>query len=202
VMNQRVRAFIAVDVSQEAKAALASIISRLKRETEGDRIRWGRAESIHLTLKFLGNVESALVQPVLEAVERAAYSSGPFQVALSKVGAFPRLEAPRVIWVGLQGDLEALVALQRRMEDEVSPLGFPKEERPFSPHLTLGRVNDGWVRRGENGLDLAKVTLNDQVAWRVEEVHLMQSVLTPSGAIYQRLGSTPLAEVKSKRGDV
>ena len=201
-MSQRVRAFIAVDVSQEAKTALASIVSRLKMRTEGDSIRWVRSEGIHLTLKFLGNVETALVQPVLAAVEKAVYSTLPFQVALSKVGAFPRLEGPRVIWVGLQGNLEALSALQQRMEDEVSPLGFPKEERPFSPHLTLGRVNNERVHRGGKGLDLAGVTLGDQVAWRVDEVHLMQSTPTPSGSIYTRLGSFPLSEVKSKRGDV
>ena len=192
-MSQRVRAFIAVDVSQEAKAALASIVSRLKMETEGDNIRWVRSEGIHLTLKFLGNVESALVQPVLAAVERAVLSTHPFQITLSKIGAFPRLEVPRVIWVGLQGDLEALSALQQRMEDEVSPLGFPEEERPFSPHLTLGRVNNGPVRRGGKGLNLAGVTLTDQVAWQVEEVHLMQSTPTQSGSMYTRLGSFPLS---------
>ena len=201
-MSQRVRAFIAVDVSHEAKAALASIISRLKSGTDGDRIRWVKSEGIHLTLKFLGNVESALVHHVLAAVERAVNGTPPFQVALSKVGAFPRLEAPRVIWVGLQGNLETLAALQRRMEDEVSPLGFPKEERPFNPHLTLGRVNDGRIPKSGSGLDLAKTTSRDEVAWWVEEVHLMQSTPTPSGSIYTRLGSIPLGEVKSKRGYV
>ncbi len=195
-MSEGIRTFIAVDVSPEAKDTLEWLIGRLK-EMERGRIRWGRPQGIHLTLKFLGDVDPDRVKGILEAVEKASSGMGPFQVALSGVGAFPNPETPRVIWVGLQGQLDSLVSLQQRVEQEMASLGFPKEGQPFSPHLTLGRVIGNWGRGG-HGLDLSKVTLEDEVAWRVDEVHLMQSTLTPAGAIYQRLGSIPLRGLETQ----
>ena len=190
-MSKKIRTFIAVDISPVAKVGLERLIQRLEEIGMGN-VRWVKPQGIHLTLKFLGDVDPARVEEILKVVDVASYGTKPFQLALSEVGAFPNLERPRVIWVGLQGEMEALAMLQRRVEEEMASLDFSKEERPFSPHLTLGRVGRNWRRRGGQGFDLSKLKVEEEATWRVEEVHLMQSTLTPSGAIYDRLGSVPL----------
>ena len=97
---------------------------------------------IHLTLKFLGNIDPHLVDNLLEAMRRSAQGSSPFRLQLSGLGLFPNAKEPWVLWVGVDGDLDPLRGLQERVEEAVVKLGFPRESRPFSPHLTLGRVHD------------------------------------------------------------
>ena len=137
-----VRAFIAVDISQEARAALAGVAERLQQQGVSG-VRWVRPEGIHLTLKFLGEIDTDLVGKILEAMERAVDGTMPLTLALSEPGAFPNANSPRVIWVGLQGDLDPLKELQSRIDQEVHLIGgFPKETRAFAPHLTLGRMRE------------------------------------------------------------
>ena len=189
-----VRAFIAVEISPEARDALAGVMARL-REGGVSGVRWARPESIHLTLKFLGDIDPALVDRTLAGIESASHGQGPFNLGLSELGAFPSLNSPRVIWVGLKGDLEPLGELQGRIDQEVSLAGgFLRESRHFSPHLTLGRLHDN-VRAEERrwaGKAATLVTLETEVWWEVGEVKLMRSTLTSAGAVYDALGTTQL----------
>ncbi len=189
-----VRAFIAVDISGEARDALAEVTKRLQ-EQGVSGVRWVRPEGIHLTLKFLGDMESTMIDRVMEGVESACKGTGPFELGLSEPGAFPSSKSPRVVWVGLRGELDLLERLQGRIDQEMhSVCGFPKERRAFTPHLTLGRMreNASGEERRRAGEALAKIPPENGVWWQVREVCLVRSTLTPSGAVYDILGSREL----------
>ena len=190
----KVRAFISIPISQETKAVLAATIRSLQREVVSG-VRWVKPEAIHLTLKFLGQIDHAQVEAVLKAMGSAARRTGPLDLRLGGLGGFPNASSPRVIWIALKGDLDALGKLQAKVDDEMSRvMGSPKETRPFAPHLTLGRMRDS-ASGGERriaGLALAKVETAEEAWWQVSEADLMRSTLTPSGAVYHRLGSCPL----------
>ena len=192
--GEKIRAFIAVDISGEARDALAQIVDRLK-GAGASEVRWARPEGIHLTLKFLGDIDLGLVDDISSAMERATRGTGPFAIGLAGLGAFPSTANPRVIWAGLNGELDALKQLQARLDRELhSGLGFSLERRPFSPHLTLGRVRDGASgdARRSVATAIADVSPDSDVSWQVERLNLIRSTLAPSGAVYQLLGSVKL----------
>ena len=154
-----------------------------------------RPEGIHLTLKFLGGIAPPMVEKVTQALEEACRGVKPFDLVLSHTGAFPNAERPRVLWVGLSGDLGSLAELQTRVESRMQRLGFPAETRRFSPHVTLGRVRDNTrtPERRRIGEAFDRIEVEDVPSWRVETVNLMQSTLMPTGAVYTALAKTPLA---------
>jgi 2'-5' RNA ligase len=170
---------------------LAEVIQRLAVQAPTG-VRWVDPAGIHLTLKFLGNVVPGLAGRIIEVMDRQAAS--PFSIHLSGLGMFPNERRPRVLWAGVQGALDPLQRLQEQIEEGVSRLGFPRERRPFSPHLTLGRVREP-VSSGALKRISAAVTstsLEPTEPWTVDSVHLMRSVLTPGGARYSTLASVPL----------
>ena len=188
------RAFIAVDISQEARVVLAETVKRAQ-EQGVTGVRWVRPEAVHLTLEFLGEIEPSLVESILGAMEGAARGTGPIALGLSGIGAFPSMSNPRVIWVGVNGDLGLLSELQARIDEAMYlSCSFPREERAFSPHLTLGRLRERQSAndRSAVGRALARVTLDVEIRWQVDQVHLVRSTLTPSGAEYDLLGSRRL----------
>ena len=189
-----VRAFVAIGISQEAREVLADVINRLQQRGVSG-IRWVRPEGVHLTLKFLGDVDAGLLEGILAAMERAAQGTASLSLALSGIGAFPSPKSPRVLWVGLGGELELLRELQARIDKELhQACGFSRERRAFTPHLTLGRTRENISadERRKLGAVLAEVALEAEVSWDVGEVHLIRSTLTPSGAVYDVLGSAAL----------
>ena len=133
-----VRTFVALELPGVVGQTLADTIERLKGAAGG--VRWVRPEGIHLTLKFLGDVEETRIPEIVAAVQQASGGTAPFTLQTSEVGGFPRLERARVLWVGLEGDLETLAGLQMEVEGALGTLGFPPERRRFFPHLTLGRA--------------------------------------------------------------
>ena len=193
VSGAGLRAFIAIHLSQEARLQLFDTIRSLESEIPSG-VRWVDPEGIHLTLKFLGDIDPALVADVLGAMEQAASGSLPFHLHLNGLGVFPNEGRPRVLWAGLGGDLDALGALQEKLEAAMSGLNFPRERRTFNPHLTLGRVRDGVsaVARQRVGSVVSWSSLDGADSWPVNAVHLMRSNLTPDGAVYSSLGSVPL----------
>lgn len=190
-----VRAFVAANVSLSARDVLAGVIHRLQ-EQEVSGVRWIRPDVVHLTLKFLGDIDPTLVGSILQALGRACQGMGSLHLVLSGVGVFPNLADPRILWVGLNGDLELLRKLQRWVHQEVSAVGnFPTEGRPFSPHLTIGRLLNSVssAERRRVGKAATQISLDADVDWKVEEVNLMSSTLSPSGARYKVLGSRRLS---------
>ena len=181
------RCFIAIDIPDAIKSKLSALQNSLKRL--GASISWTRSEGIHLTLKFLGDVDQVAIPDVIKSMEAAVSDSGSFTVTVEGVGCFPSPHRARVLWVGLDGG-EPLVALQKLVEDAMDPLGFPKEERRFHPHLTLGRV------RNPHGVDRVVQEMQrsgfPKQEFTASGVRLMKSDLQPSGAVYTMLHSSRL----------
>ncbi len=188
------RLFVACELPPEALDALGRIQSEL-RERGAGRLRWVRPEGIHLTLKFLGSVAPDRAQRVIDALAPAIVE--PFTLALrfDRLGSFGGRMRLRVIWVGLAGDVEELAALAATVEKALGPLGFPRENRPFAPHLTLARVPDetGIEERTRLADLIAAYRLPELPSLSVSEVSLIQSFLLPGGARYEERAAFPHA---------
>jgi len=190
---EQIRAFIAIELSEELKASLARLQELIKLGSES-YVKWVDPQGMHLTLKFLGNISVDKVSAISEAIAEVARSVAPFRLELTEFGAFPNTKAPRVAWVGLGGDLESLLRLQRGIDQALIPLGFLPEARAFSPHLTLGRVRDQATpqERRRLGEGMASLEVQGPPSLYVDRVSLMRSQLTSKGAIYSRLSAAEL----------
>ena len=190
---ERVRSFIAVELPSAARDAVERVM-RVLRATAGDGVRWVRPEGIHLTLKFLGDIDVDSVPAISMALDRCAASAAPFELFLEGVGVFPNARRPRVVWVGLGGALESLQGLQQSVERELEALGFARERRAFTPHLTLGRVRDGASAQQGRALSeaIAGASVQPGVELPVRELALTKSDLRPTGAVYTRLHAARL----------
>ncbi len=193
-----VRVFVALDLPVAAK----DILRRTIQQVGGDLpagVRWVDPDGIHLTLKFLGDVDAGSLDSLLDTMAKAAEGSlhSSLTLRLAGLGVFPNAREPRVLWAGVEGDLEPLAQLQVLVDEALGNLGFPRERRPFRPHLTLGRVRDqvSPKERREVGRTIEQASLAGSHAWEAREVHLIRSTLTPSGAIYDSIGVKPLKRV-------
>lgn len=188
-----IRAFIAIDLSPEIRQKLEDISSQLRGELPSVPVRWVPAENVHLTLKFLGNVSVTNLTVLKDILKTEASNGSAFDISIGELGAFPSNRRPRVIWINVQAPSE-LEAVQRGIESETARLGYERETRPFSPHLTIGRVsrnaNAGQVRRLGEVLD--RYTVGFLGAMRVRTIQLYQSDLSPAGAVYTQLFSAEL----------
>jgi 2'-5' RNA ligase len=187
---EKIRAFIAIELPEEVKADLSSVQSRLRPERH-PYVKWVSVDGVHLTLKFLGNIDQEKVSPIAEAMAGAAQKASPFRLEVGGLGAFPNLRSPRVVWVAVEGEVEKLASLQRAIDHSLVALGFSPETRSFTPHLTLGRLKEraSAEERRRMGEALLAVAGEEVVPFRVTEISLMRSTLTPRGAIYNRICS-------------
>ncbi len=190
-----IRAFIAIDLSEEILKSLAQVVAELKKRLGGAPVRWTPSQNIHLTIKFLGDVSVANLDMLTKLLRAEAARQEPFELSVGGLGAFPSLRRPQVIWSGVEAPAE-LVTLQRGVETEMARLGYAPEGRPFSPHLTIGRVarnaRSDEVRRIGEVIEGFKVGFLG--AARIQAVHLYRSDLKPDGAVYTRLFTAPLGE--------
>ncbi len=189
-----IRAFIAIELPEAILAELGNIEARLKPQMPHDTIRWVKADSIHLTLKFLGQVPSDQLGLITSSLRTAAAAHAPFALEVKGAGCFPNIHRPRVVWVGVYEDDHRLHVLQRAVENAISPLGYPTEIHDFTPHLTLGRLARD-VRPGDQK-QIGDVVQGANVGllgkWEVKQVALIKSDLKPSGAEYTVLTHAPL----------
>lgn len=188
--EKKIRAFLAIEPSSEVLAAISRLQEKLKREISGS-ISWTRPQGNHLTLKFFGYVDPADVENICAAVKGQADTTPPMLLNAEKIGVFPDLRRPRVLWVGTGGDIEKLAMLQKGLDEEFAEIGFPAENRPFRAHLTLGRIKDARLTTGVSEA-LKKHADFSAGEFRVEELILFQSKLSPKGATYTRLATFPL----------
>lgn len=182
------RAFIAVEISEEARGAVARLQSEL--QSVGADVKWVEPENLHLTLKFLGEIGESQAEQLADQLKSSLVLS-PFAFTLEGTGAFPKLENPRIIWAGTGAGKEQLAGLAREVEEACGRCGFPPEERPFSPHLTIGRV------RSRNRVEslaqrLGSAEFKAGSPTRVEKAVLFQSTLTRSGPVYRPVREIPL----------
>jgi 2'-5' RNA ligase len=181
-----IRTFVAILLDDALREAVGAVVERLR--PLGGSVAWVPAANLHLTLQFLGDQPEERLAAAEAALDDAAARSAPIETALHGIGAFPGLERPRILWVGLaQGALEVR-ALQARLAEALAREGFPREERPWHPHLTIGRVHDDrrWRREAGPALRqaLAQVAGTRFGTLRISEVALMRSDLSPRGARY------------------
>jgi 2'-5' RNA ligase len=190
-----IRAFIAIDLPEPVRAALAEAQGRLRHAPLGVKISWSNPANLHLTLQFLGDVPAERVPVISAGLAQVAGAVAPFEVELAGVGGFPDLRRPRVIWVGCRDETGRL----RELATRVRGLGWRAEEHEFTPHLTLGRVKtprpDGALTRA-----LDCLTRRSFGTMRVEAVHLFQSQLHPHGAVYTTLSSHTLGGERDHAG--
>ena len=195
-MVENVRTFIAIELGEVHHRALSDVQMRLQRERAASSVRWVAPENIHLTLRFLGDVATTAMPALQSAVAEACVGIAPFTLSLSGAGAFPNTRWPNVLWVGLGGQVERAALLAQRLDDACAAIGLPREERPFSPHLTLGRVkreakpNDRQIV----GELLDHATVGELGLLQVDRVSVMKSELRPSGSIYTRLAAVELRQ--------
>jgi len=183
--NGSIRLFVAVFPPTEIAQRLAEAARALAGSLSPRAVAWTRAEHIHLTLNFLGNVERRKVEEFQRAVEAACRRVGPIHLRARGLGCFPSPARARIIWAGLGGAGAAVVGLKGTLDECLAPLGYVPDARPFEPHLTIGRVKllNGGDRRHLSAT-LPQWREADFGAWTVERVDLMQSLLSPGGAEY------------------
>ncbi len=191
--DARMRAFVAIELSDDTKRALTALIQSL-RGRRIDGLRLVRPEGIHLTLKFLGNVEASRAPRIADALVTASARHTPFRLTLADPGFFPNAARARVLWIGVGGDLRPLRDLQRDVDETLATLGFAAEKRPFNSHLTIARMRDSAARadRRRAADALAAYPLPHGIVVSANAVCLMQSELRPGGAVYTRIAHAPL----------
>jgi 2'-5' RNA ligase len=186
------RTFIAIEIPAEIKTALSGLQTELRRA--GADVSWTKPDNIHLTLKFLGEIEERLVNEIERACVGVAAEFQPFKLDLTGAGVFPNARQPRVLWAGLSGEIEKAVKIQRRLDERLMALGFDREEKSFRPHLTIGRVK--WNKmascstrsdRLRELLALADSYQLPELSFSVKEIVVMRSELHPAGARYTSL---------------
>ncbi|HLF70611.1 MAG TPA: RNA 2',3'-cyclic phosphodiesterase [Dehalococcoidia bacterium] len=192
--SERLRLFVAVELPQAWLDAITGAQTRLGRALDAagaPRLRWAHPEGIHLTLKFLGETEPALLPRLVEALADAVSTPPALRLSLGEAGCFTSRRRVRVVWAGLGGDVERLAPIAGRIDDACAELGFERERRPFAPHLTLARVPEGvTLDRDVLAPHLRSLRL-DAPPFEVKHISLMRSHLGPGGARYECIASFP-----------
>jgi 2'-5' RNA ligase len=190
-MNRRL--FVALDPPEPLRRRIAAAVAALRRTAghAADEVRWTALDGLHLTVQFLGAVPEERIPEIDGAIRAAAAAARPLQLELRGAGGFPNARRPRVVWLGIAGEVAPLAALAEDLGRRLTPLGFQPETRPFSPHLTVGRARDAQGAPGLGGA-LAEAALGEGVAWRAGELVLFESHLEPGGARHEPLLRAPL----------
>jgi len=183
-----IRSFLAIELPKTILKKIEEVQGDLK-STHAD-VRWVNPEKIHLTIKFFGNIEESRIDPIFKAIEEPIQNTQPFSLRVRGVGAFPQMKNPRVIWMGLMDGKEIFTLFQKQIETQLEKIGFQPEDRPFHPHLTLGRMKSS---RGKEELveRMEKYREGEFGTFQVERLVLFKSDLRPTGPIH-----TPLKEMK------
>jgi 2'-5' RNA ligase len=191
-----IRSFVAVELPDEVRTALADLQEDLMAQAPPKSVRWTRPTSIHLTLQFLGDVAPGQVEAIADALHGVCAEVAPFSFELKSLGVFPNPSRPRVVWVGVVEPSGTLVAVQKRAAQALAPLGFEPEKRAYTPHLTIGRAAR-YATRAEL-VEVGELVTRSQVGTlgqvHVEHLTLMKSDLQSSGAVYTPLAVLPLGE--------
>jgi 2'-5' RNA ligase len=191
-----IRAFIAIDLSHDIQLRLNDVLEDYKSQLVNVPVRWVPVTNIHLTLKFLGDVSLSNLPLLTNLMQAEVSNHQQFEISVGRSGAFPNNRQPRVIWIGVEAPQE-LIAIQNGIEISTARLGYAREERAFSPHLTLGRISRSATSQDVKIISqsLEKTRVGFLGATCVEKIHLYRSDLQPTGALYSRIFSASLLEL-------
>jgi RNA 2',3'-cyclic 3'-phosphodiesterase len=189
-MKKTLRTFVAVEIDQPIRARAAALIETLRASTAD--VKWVETHNLHLTLKFLGDVHERDLADVCRAVQKGAAEVNPFEMEVRGAGAFPRAARPRTVWIGAGSGAEQMIGLHDAVESALAKLGYRKEHRRFQTHLTIGRVRGA----GSGITELGKLVEQHSEflvgRMTVPTVTVFSSTLTPSGPIYETIGTAQL----------
>ena len=200
-----IRTFIAIELSTEARTALTDLQNRLKTIVPPRSVRWTVPQNIHLTLHFLGDVDTNDVEKISAVLDEATLAGPPFSLTLERLGCFPNISRPRIVWVGISGETETLLVLHLDLGKRLqAAIGFSPDSRPYSPHLTIGRTKKGLPARHLKQLSQAlqqeQGNIGHLAPLPVTEIRLIKSELKPTGPVYtplSRASLTPPSNEKS-----
>ena len=185
-----IRSFLAFELPKEIREIISRGLAEMKKRPLD--LRWVKPENIHLTVVFLGSVREQDLDSISDEVSKVCGRYGPFDISLNKCGVFGSRRNPRVLWIGLDGDIKRMAFFKGSLTRHLKPFGMKEEKRRFNPHLTLGRFRKG--ARGGAGLDdlLEAYAGMTSPGYFLKELVLFKSDLKPGGAVYTRLASWPL----------
>ena len=186
-----IRSFLAFELPEEIKGIVSRVSGEMKKSPLD--VRWVNVDNIHLTVIFIGNMSEDRLAGVDRVVKDVCHNYGPFDISLSSAGLFSSRRNPRVLWIGLAGDIERMSLFRNSMQESLKPFGIKVEKRRFNPHLTLGRFRKG----AKSGVHLDEILLRyrtlDSPVRSIGELVLFKSDLKPDGAVYTKLNAWPLA---------
>ncbi len=183
----RVRVFIAIPLPERVREAVGDLIERMKMVVRG--VRWVPRENLHITLKFLGEVNDREILPVAGAIRREGGHVSSFSLSLMGRGAFPSIANPRILWVSVDEGMEMVRILHEQVDRALGELGYERDQRPFRGHVTVGRVKR---RKGPLKDDLLPGKCEQFGEFEVKSVHICKSTLTKNGVIYDIIEEVPL----------
>lgn len=186
------RTFIAIELPEEIKDGIAELQEQLKSSSAD--VKWVSPQNIHLTLKFLGEIDEKRLEEINKVIHDAVSSKAAFHLSIYFIGAFPKIDSPRVIWLGIDSGDKETKEIAKSMEEELRKIGFPEEDRPFSSHITLGRTRSGLNRQKlvQSLKSMEGKVGEKKLEFDVTKVTLFKSTLTQKGPIYEALKETHL----------
>jgi 2'-5' RNA ligase len=185
-----IRSFLACELPREIRAIVAQILGELSRSSL--KVRWVKPNNIHLTVIFLGNIFEDAIPDIKKRIQYDCQEFGSFQISLKGMGCFPNRRNPRVLWLGLEGDIDRMGKFRDSLQRSIAPFGIKMEKRPFRPHLTLGRFKKRDKINGSLEKTLSKYENLTSPVCQLQELILFKSILKPSGAEYTKLGAWAL----------
>lgn len=192
-MAETIRTFIAIELDDSLRRKIAQVRIQLERARA---VKWVAVDGIHITLKFLGDVDSDALSALQSAIAAACKETPSFTLTLRGIGAFPNTRRPNVVWIGAEGQVEMATTLAQKINAACAALGYAREARPFTPHLTIGRVKRDVSPNDRKfiGEMIERAQVETLGEWRVDQVSIMQSDLRPTGSVYTRLMEIRLTE--------
>jgi len=188
--SKLIRSFFAIPVSPDCRQKIDALEQKLK-DTLPSGIRWVDVDNMHVTLKFLGKFDSNYISDFFTLLKTGFSEIGQFDLSFQNLGVFPNKLKPKVVWVGLARSIE-LINIFQEIEDAAAKLGYPREERGFSPHLTLGRVKSETPKPEKIGTVINNLNIGEICRSHVDHIVFFQSKLTPGGPVYSELFQLPL----------
>ena len=183
--HRLIRTFIAIPVPESVFVLQENLKNTISKKT--GKVRWVKGNQLHLTLKFVGDTPEESIDDVRGVMQKVARQMTPFKIFIQGVGCFPKIERPRVMWVGLDGEIDKLNQLVTTVHDGLDPLGFPRDEKEFHPHITMARAK--YPQKKTPDISSFLNTTYDPIPFRIEKIQFISSELFPNGPVYTILGT-------------